>query len=229
MLRLRQLWMTLAVLFAIASIGNAAQDFHSLGDATADLVLSFTTTHISATIGGSVTLSGVVELGGQPVEYEARGPVSGRGRVSLGTGEAEAWLIIEADGVTHEGAPISIGGGIVLTEVTATESGGELGSGAGRFVFRIASADFDIRVQGEAIGSATGHFVIPKETLSMQIAGAATFEMVGEEVTPCSTGEDQSTAPPASEDDILEIATWPEDLAEALSTAFDGVTAASPG
>jgi len=212
----------LLLLAAFSLAVHGAHAFEAAGEASGSLVLSFSATDVSATFSGSVSLSGVFLLRDKPIEFAAEGVLNGDGRVGLMSGEIAGWIVISAEGETNAGEVLSVHGGLIVTSGTGAGSGNALGSGSGRFDLRLSTPSFDIRARGDAEGAASGRFVIPADSLRMQLEGEAAFTLLG------SIRADQepsaSAASPGDpligEEDPLAIDTWPEHLAKELRRAL---------
>jgi hypothetical protein len=63
----------------------------------------------------------------------------------------------------------------VLDPATSSSSG----QGTGRFFLLITTPDGRWMVEGEAIGSATGAFVVPADPNTMELDGAGSFSLSG--------------------------------------------------
>ncbi|MCX6100981.1 MAG: hypothetical protein NTV92_06125, partial [Candidatus Bipolaricaulota bacterium] len=82
-------------------------------------------------------------------------------------------------GKTESGLPLTITGGIsvdALDPATMSTSG----QGRGHFYFLIAAPDGRWIVEGDAVGGASGSFVVPDDPLTMQMTGSWSFALSGE-------------------------------------------------
>ena len=193
------------------------------GTAVGNAVLWFSGTSASATFEGTFALTGQLILADEVIPFSASGWARGAGSGDTATLDVEAWATFAASGSTESGDEIAVQGGLTLSSLSAGDSGSS-GSGTGSFFATVFIGDQQYYVQGSAEGSATGDFVIPKDPLSMELAGDGVFNLSGEitPVPPAAQGEDSSDpdeSVPESQVSALVIellpwdpGTWPEDL-----------------
>jgi len=197
--------------------------FEAVGEALGDLVLRFSTTEIWASFRGPVSLSGVLLVDGERVDFAAEGTVSGDGCVQLATGDVAAWILIHMEGETDTGERVTIRGGLTVTDGAGDASGNALGSGSGRFDLRLVAPSFDLRARGDVQGEANGRFVVPADSLRMQLEGEAAFSMLGQLDATQPAGKSTASAHGEAEgSESLDIDTWPEHLADELRQALCG-------
>jgi hypothetical protein len=173
--------LTVALLLALGSFcGLAADTFRAAADAAGTVVLWFLGQEVTADVRADVTLSGTLLLDGVAMPFAATGRATGSGAGNLNTLAVEAMIVFTAEGKTQSGTPITIQGGISVDGVDAATTTSTSGQGHGRFYFLITTPGGRWTVEGDAIGGASGNFVVPDDPLSMQMAGAGTFTLSGE-------------------------------------------------
>lgn len=217
---------TVQVILAIAVVwcGVAyADSIEGQGTAAGNAVLWFSGTSATATFEGSFTLAGQLMLADAVVPFSASGWARGVGSGDTYTMDIEAWATFAASGSTRAGETIAVQGGLMLSGLSAGASGSS-GAGTGDFFAAVFIGDQQYFAQGSADGSVAGDFVVPKDPLSMELAGDGVFNLVGEMtlVSSAAQGEDSSTpdgADPESQvrSSLIELlpwdsSTWPEEL-----------------
>lgn len=212
----------IVVLASCFSCAANAHDFEATGLAVGDLVLGFTTSSISASFEATVDIQGNMCFGGEVVGFTGSGSADGSGAIELASGDVRAWIVIAVDGLTDTGEFFILRGGATLIEGSGTAATTGLGSGSGHFDFQITTPAGTVRAWGTLDGTASGRFVIPRDSLTMQLEGTASFDMKGS-VRSLEQPDDTQPLPP--ETDPLETALWPEDLATQLRQTLEQTSA----
>ncbi len=190
----------LGLILALGSLyGLAAETFHADAEATGTAVLWFTVEDVTADFRAQVTLSGTLLLDDVSVTFSASGRATGSGQGNLETLAVDATMALTADGTTQTGSRCSIQGGITVGAIDAGTMTSTSGRGSGHFYLLITTPAGRWTVEGEAVGGASGNFVVPDDPLSMQLEGSGSFSLSGE-LRPWS---------PAAEATLPE---WPADL-----------------
>ncbi len=164
----------------LAASGAAAADsFHADAEATGTVVLWFLGQEVTADVRADVTLSGTLLLGGAATSFSVTADATGSGTGNLNTLTVDAWIAFNGQGKTQSGSSLTISGGISVDALDAATTSTS-GQGSGHFYFLIATPDGRWVVEGEAIGGASGSFVVPDDPLTMQITGSGSFALSGE-------------------------------------------------
>jgi hypothetical protein len=170
-----------SLLLALGSFcGLAADTFHADADATGTVVLWFLGQDVTADVRADVTLSGTFLLNGVATPFTVTGRATGSGGGNLNTLAVDAMIVFTAEGKTESGTPLTIQGGISVDAVDSATTTSASGQGHGRFYFLITMAGGRWTVEGDAIGGASGNFVVPDDPVSMQMTGVGIFTLSGE-------------------------------------------------
>ncbi len=162
-----------------AAAGTGADSFHADAEATGTVVLSFLGQEVTADVRADVTLSGTLVVGGVATPFSVTAKATGSGTGNLNSLTVDAWVAFDGQGTTESGLPLTITGGMsvdALDPATTSTSG----QGRGHFYFLIAAPDGRWIVEGDAVGGASGSFVVPDDPLTMQMTGSGSFALSGE-------------------------------------------------
>ena len=193
------------------------------GTAVGNAVLWFSGTSVTATFEGTFVLTGQLILANAIIPFSASGWTRGAGSGDTATLDVEAWATFAASGSTDGGEKIAVQGGLTLSGLSAEVSGSS-GSGTGDFFATVFIDDRQYFIQGSADVSAAGGFVVPKDPLSMELAGDGVFNLSGEMtlVSSAAQGEvssdpDESVPESQVSSSVIELLpwdpdTWPEEL-----------------
>jgi hypothetical protein len=169
-----------AVALVLGSLsGLAADSFRADATATGTVVLWFAGQEVTAHVRASVAVSGTLVLGDMSTPFSLTGRASGSGDGNTNTLAVDGWIALRGEGETESGVPLSIQGGIsidALGEGTTSTAG----QGSGHFYLIITAPDSRWIVEGDAVGSASGAFVVPDDPYSMQMQGSGVFTLSGE-------------------------------------------------
>jgi len=161
---------------ATAAVG--ADTFVAEAEGTGNAVLSFFGQEVTADVRASVTLSGILTVGGVGISFAAATTAVGSGIGNMDTLAVDAWVAVRGQGKTESGAVVTLEGGISVDSLDpATSSTG--GEGTGHFYLLIATPDGNWIVEGEAAGNATGAFVVPDDPNTMEVEGTGSFSLSG--------------------------------------------------
>lgn len=215
----------IVMLFAFTSLTQSSIDAE--GVATGKTVLRFYGTQVAALIESDVSIDGSLEIEGRSVPFTALGTAFGEGIGDSASMTLDVWIIIEATGVTDDGEPISIRGGMAGSSEDTDLSSGAVGLAAGPFFFVVTLGTDSYRALGTAEGSATGVFVVPDEPLTMQMEGISTYALVGDLATDAPLPDGESAQCDYLEQIPWDPASWPAELFTRLLALLDG-TAREP-
>lgn len=164
---------------AAGAAAPAVDSFQATAEATGTVVLWFLGQAVTADVRADITISGVLAVGGVSTPFSMKVGAIGSGTGNMNTLAVDAWVAIDGQGKTEAGAAFGIRGGISVDALDpATTSTG--GQGGGHFYFLITTPDGRWVVEGDAVGNATGSFVVPDDPSSMQMTGAGSFALSGE-------------------------------------------------
>jgi len=184
-----------------------------------EAVLRLSPSAALAEITASMTLSGTLDTGDREVSFKAEGLAVGSATIDILSLGIAAWIVVYADGATDDGEALSVRGGITITDITGDVLSSSSGSGSGGFDLALATPTLRLRTRGTATGSASGQFVPSDARLAMQVAGSASIELCG------AVDADRTTVMCAGEpDDVLDSASWPEELADLLSESLKALS-----
>jgi hypothetical protein len=179
---------TLSVAFCVAcglaataaAVGGAnADSFRAEAEGTGTAVLHFLGQDVTADVRAKITLSGTLIVDGVPMSFTVVADANGSGSGNLDTLAVDAWVAVAGQGTTESGVSVTIQGGISVDALDpATTSAG--GQGSGHFYFLIATPDGRWAVEGDAVGSASGDFVVPDDPSTMKVAGTGSFALSGD-------------------------------------------------
>lgn len=193
-----------------------ASDFEGAGLADGSIILAFSTDEACGSATATMEFEGVLRLQAGPITISATGIATGRGCADLSTLEVRAWALIEAEGHTASGAPMTLRGGITFLDARSLNDSKAHGEGTGRFDLLITLPDHALRATGSIEGEASAMFVPPRDPSTMQLHGKGSFSLRGSLVSPSeptllgSTPEEEIGWPP-----------WPEDLLSLLLALLD--------
>ncbi|MBU1049785.1 hypothetical protein KKG90_07165 [Candidatus Bipolaricaulota bacterium] len=237
---MRTIGITLAVaVMCLTTVCGDSMD--AQGTASGNVVLYFSGTRATGSFDSTFALSGQLTIDDAIVAFSAAGWARGAGSGDTVTLDLDAQATFAATGSTEAGERISVQGGLTLSGLTAGASGSS-GSGMGEFYATIFIAERVYRVRGDAEGSASGGFVVPKDPYSMELAGDGLFHLSGEltlivspEAADDASTDSSATSPEEvshqqAVDSVLDdlpwdTATWPEallaELLEILTNVVD--------
>ncbi len=199
----------IAVLCASTSFAQPSIDAQGIADGKT--VLWFSGTQVTVKIVSGFSIEGSLELEGETIHFTAEGSAYGEGIGDSSTLMMDVWLILEATGVTADGTPISIRGGMAGSSEDADLTGNVLGSATGPFFAVVTLGAESFRAIGSGEGSASGAFVAPEVPQTMQINGVATYHLTGDLVA-----DDQPTDEDAAPDYLAHLPwdpeSWPAEL-----------------
>lgn len=157
----------------------AAPDmFTAEAEGSGKAVLWFFGQEVTADVRATVALSGTLLVNGATISFAAQTLAVGSGRGNMNTLAVDAWVALRGEGKTESGAPVTVAGGIsvdALDPATSSTSG----QGSGRFFLLITTPDGRWIVEGEAVGGATGAFVVPTDPKTMELDGTGSFSLSG--------------------------------------------------
>jgi hypothetical protein len=164
---------------AAAAGGTSADSFRADAEGTGTAVLHFLGQEVTADVRARITLSGTLVIAGSPTSFSAVVDADGSGSGNLDTLAIDAWVAVTGRGETESGMSVTIQGGIsvdALDPATTSSSG----RGSGHFYLLIATPDGRWAVEGDAVGTASGEFVVPDDPSTMQLSGIGSFALSGE-------------------------------------------------
>ena len=164
----------------VAAPGFAAASFTADADATGVVVLWFAGQEVTAEVRAQFTLSGTLVLEGVGTAFSVTARASGPGSGNLDTLAVEAWVAVDGAGMTDAGDAVTLRGGIAITSLDAASTTSTSGRGSGAFYFLLTTTAGTWAIEGEAVGEASGSFVVPDDPHSMQLSGAGSFVLAGE-------------------------------------------------
>jgi hypothetical protein len=162
-----------------AAAGTGADSFYADAGATGTVVLWFLGQEVTADVRADVTISGTLLVNGVATSFSVTANAAGSGTGNLNSLTVDAWVIFDGQGKTESELPLTITGGMsvdALDPATTSTSG----QGRGHFYFLIAAPDGRWIVEGDAVGGASGSFVVPDDPLTMQMTGFGSFTLSGE-------------------------------------------------
>lgn len=164
----------LAPCFAATAVDRFTAEAEGSGRA----VLWFLGQEVTADVRATVTVSGVLSVGSTAIAFTAQAAAVGSGTGNTNTLAVDAWVAVRGEGKTEAGVPVTLEGGISVDALdSATTSSG--GQGMGHFYLLVSTPDGRWIAEGDAVGSATGSFVVPKDPLTMELEGTGSFTLSG--------------------------------------------------
>lgn len=174
-----------AVILALSSFhmyalgGTVADAFAAEAEGTGKAILWFLGQEVTADVRAEITLAGTLVIAGTTLPFVVEAVAVGSGSGNMNTLAVDAWVAVRGEGRTEAGSLVAVEGGIsvdALDPATSSTSG----RGSGRFYLLITTPDGRWIVEGEAVGSATGSFVVPQDPNTMELEGAGSFTLSGE-------------------------------------------------
>jgi len=218
---MRRLALAVLLTAIVATMTCAQSGIDAEGTAIGTTVLWFAGTEVTLRIESELELSGILGFEDRDIRFEALGLAIGEGAGDSGMLTLDAWLLLEAVGITSEGDPITLRGGLSGTSSNADLASSALGSAEGPFFIAVTVGTQRYTATGIGAGGAGGTFVVPDDPLTMQMEGTATYTLVGDLTLDESTGEETAQF---LERLPWDTSLWPDDLLETLL----GMLAGSP-
>jgi hypothetical protein len=198
-----------AVAFGLSA---AETDWFSASGVGAGTVLIWLTrSAASVEVSANVSLVGSFADGDGTMSFSAAGTASGSAVVDTGSLATTAWVVVAAVGEAANGDAVRLQGGFLISEITGDLTGTS-GAGGGRFDLAILLPGRSLRASGTLQGTASGQFIHSDVPYAMKAAGRASLELDGLIERAALANED-----PACRTDVLDLASWPEELAELLA------------
>lgn len=169
--------LTICSIYTVAAAA-APDTFTAEAAGTGKAVLWFFGQEVTADVRATVALSGTLVVNGATILFAAQTLAVGSGKGNMDTLAVDAWVAVRGEGKTESGAPVILEGGISVDALDAATSSTS-GQGTGRFFLLITTSGERWIVEGEAVGSATGAFVVPADPKTMELDGAGSFSLSG--------------------------------------------------
>ena len=212
----------LVILLGMASLAQSGID--AQGVASGKTVLWFYGTEVTALIESDFSLDGSLEIDGTVIPFTASGTAFGEGVGNTATMTLGVWLIIEAEGTTEGGEPISLRGGLAGSSDDTDLSANAFGSATGPFFFIVTLESSSFLVTGTGEGSAAGAFVVPDDPLTMQMEGTGTYTLIGNLITNDVPSGEEVDQPSYTSYLPWDLESWPEELLTRLLALLSGMS-----
>jgi len=197
------------LLLVLLSVGGHPQ-FVGGGGFSANAVLWFYGTGVTAQFTGEMTLSGTVVLNGESVPFNAKGGLHGDAEGDSSTMVGTGWGIFTASGRSSTGEEFKLFGGLTADTSDIAFSGEAAGGGSAPFFVVVVIAGERFAAVGTASATASGGFVTPDDPYTMELAGTGSLGFRSASLVPLGDRSIEASDLP------WDLSGWPADLKSEL-------------